>query len=406
MPVPRVVWIGIDAGKVSHHATAIDAEGQVLWSQQVTNDQAVIEKLIAKAITTAAGTADEVRWAVDLTSAYAALLLALLVTAGQRVVYVPGAMVNRMSGAFAGEGKTDARDARVIAETARLRRDLTQISTPDELVVELSLLVGHRADLMADWVRGVNRLRDLLTRVFPALERAFDYSTRAPLILLTGYCIPAAIRQAGAQGLSEYLHTHRAHRASIPGITTKALAAAQAQTVALPAESTTAAIITRLARQLLDLDREIKELDKLITGRFRNHPQATIIESMPGMGPILGAEFLAITAGDLAAFGSAARLATYAGLAPVPNNSGRRTGVLHRPLRYHHRLRHVFYMAAFASIKPDGPSREFYQRKRAERQRHTKAMIALARRLVDVLWALLRDNRVWQPTTPVTAAAT
>lgn len=124
---------------------------------------------------------------MDLTSAYAASLLALLVTAGQQVVYVPGTMVNRMSGAFAGEGKTDARDAKVIAETARLRRDLTQITTPNELVVELSLLVGHRADLMADWVRGVNRLRDLLTRVFPALERAFDYSTRAPLILLTGY---------------------------------------------------------------------------------------------------------------------------------------------------------------------------------------------------------------------------
>jgi transposase len=398
MPVPHAAWVGIDAGKLFHHATAIDAEGRVLWSQQVTNDQAVIEKLIAKA----RASATEVRWAVDLTSAYAALLLALLVTTGQQVVYVPGTMVNRMSGAFSGEGKTDARDANVIAETARLRRDLTQITTPDELVVELSLLVGHRADLMADWVRGINRLRDLLTRVFPALERAFDYSNRAPLILLTGYCTPATIRQAGTEGLSQHLHAHRAHRASIPGIVTKALAAAQAQTVALPGESTTATLITRLARQLLELNREIKDLDKLITQRFRDHPQAKIIESMPGMGPILGAEFLAITAGDLAAFGSAARLATYAGLAPVPNDSGRRTGVLHRPLRYHRRLRHVFYMAAFASIKPDGPSREFYQRKRSERQRHTRAMIALARRLVDVLWALLRDNRAWEPNAPVT----
>jgi transposase len=402
MSVVSIAWIGIDAAKLSHHAVAIDAEGTLLWSQQVANDQAVMEKLIAKAT----ATATEVRWAIDLTSASSALLLALLVAAGQQIVYVPGTMVNRMSGAFAGEGKTDARDAKVIAETARLRRDLTRITTPDELVVELSLLIGHRADLMADWVRGVNRLRDLLTRVFPALERALDYSTRAPLILLTGYCTPAAIRQAGTQGLSEHLHAHRAHRASVPSIVTKALAAAQAQTVALPGESTTAALITRLARQLLDLDREIKDLDKLIAQRFRTHPQAKVIESMPGMGPILGAEFLAITAGDLAAFGSAARLATYAGLAPVPNDSGRRTGVLHRPLRYHRRLRHVFYMAAFASIKPDGPSRRFYQRKRAERQRHTKAMIALARRLVDVLWALLRDNRVWQPTTPTTATAT
>lgn len=401
MAVPDVAWVGIDAGKAFHHATAVDHEGTVLWSRQVPNGQAAIEQLIARA----ADTAGEVRWAVDLTSAGAALLLALLITTGQQVVYVPGSMVNRMSSAFAGEGKTDARDAKVIAETARLRRDLSEITTPDELVVELSLLVGHRADLMTDWVRGVNRLRELLTRVFPALERALDYSTRSALVLVARYCTPAAIRDADKQGLSEHLHAEGAHRPSIPRIVTKTLAAAHAQTVALPGESTSATLINRLARQLLELDRDIKNLDKLITERFRTHPQATIIESMPGMGPILGAEFLAITAGDLAAFGTPARLATYAGLAPVPHDSGRRTGVLHRPQRYHRRLRHVFYMAAFSSLKTNGPSRAFYQRKRSERQRHTKAMIALARRLVDVLWALLRDNRPWQPAAPAAATA-
>jgi transposase len=395
MAVPEVVWIGIDVGKLSHHATAIDAEGRVLWSQQVANDQAAIEKLIQKAVRAAGQT----RWAVDLTSAYAALLLALLVTAGQQVIYVPGRVVNRMTGAF-GEGKTDSRDAEVIANTARMRRDLTQVSTPDDLVVELSLLTGHRADLMADWVRGVNRLRDLLTRVFPALEDALDYSTRIALILVAGYCTPAAIRQAGEQGLSDYLRAEGAHRASIPATVRKALAAAQAQTVALPGEATTAQLVSGLARRLLELDREIKDLDKLLAERFRAHPHAKVIESMPGMGPVLGAEFLAITGGDLAAFGTSAKLATYAGLAPVPNDSGARTDVLHRPKRYHRRLRHVFYMAAFSSLKINGPSREFYQRKRAERQRHTKAMIALARRLVDVLWALLRDNRLWEPTAP------
>ncbi|HEV7828660.1 MAG TPA: IS110 family transposase [Pseudonocardiaceae bacterium] len=402
MTVSEVAWIGVDVGKVSHHVTAIDAEGTVLWSGQVVNDQAAIEKVIQKTARLARYT----RWAVDLTSSEAALLLALLVSTGQQVVYVPGRVVHRMTGAFGGEGKTDARDAKVIAETARMRRDLTEITTPDELVVELSLLTGHRADLMAEWVRGVNRLRDLLTRVFPALERALDYTTRIALILVTEYCTPSSIRQAGEQGLSEHLRVQRAHRASIPATVGKALAAAAAQTVALPGESTTAVLVSGLAARLLELDREIKDLDKLLANRFRAHPQAKIIESMPGMGPTLGAEFLAITGGDLAAFGTPARLATYAGLAPVPNDSGRRTGVLHRPQRYHRRLRHVFYMAAFSSLHRDGPSREFYQRKRSERQRHAKAMIALARRLVDVLWALLRDNRLWEPIPPAKTNAT
>jgi transposase len=397
-----VIWIGVDTGKLAHHATAVDATGGVLWSRRVLNDQAAIEELIGRAGRSGA----EVRWAVDLTSAEAALLLALLVVAGQQVVYVPGSMVNRMAGAFAGEGKTDAKDAKVIAETARLRRDLPQITTPDELVVELSLLTGHRADLMADWVRGVNRLRDLLTRVCPALERAFDYSTRSALILVAGYCTPAAIRAAGKAGLTDWLQAEGAHRPSIGGIVAKAQAAAASQTVTLPGEATSAQLIHRLAQHLLDLDREIKELDKQLTARFRTHPHAAIIESLPGMGPILGAEFLAITAADLAAFGTPARLATYAGLAPVPHDSGRRTGIRHRPRRYHRRLRHIFYMAAFSSLKTPGPSRTFYDRKRAERQRHTKATIALARRLVDVLWALLRDNRLFTADPPAAPATT
>ena len=399
---PDVAWVGVDVGKGSHHVVAIDSDGKVLWSKQIRNDQSAIEGLISRAVRTA----HNLRWAVDLTSAEAALLLALLVAGEQTVVYVPGRTVNRMSDTFTGEGKTDARDAHVIANTARLRRDLTEFSTPDELVVELALLTGHRADLSADWVRGVNRLRDLLVRVFPALERAYDFTTRSALVLVSGFCTPEAIRRASADDLCEFLRARGAWRPSIPGMVTKAHAAAAAQTVSLPGEATTAALITQLARRLLDLDREIKDLDKQITDRFRTHPQAHIIESMPGLGPILGAEFLAITAGDLAAFGTPARLAAYAGLAPVPHDSGRRTGMLHRPKRYHRRLRHVFYMAAFASLKTTGPSRQFYDRKRSERQKHTKATIALARRLVDVLWALLRDNRTWQPLPPGAAPAT
>jgi transposase len=398
MAAREVVWVGVDAGKEAHHAAAVDAEGRSLWSTRVRNDQAAIEALIARAGQTGA----DVRWAVDLTCAAARLLLALLVAAGQRVVYVPGRTVNRMAGAFAGEGKTDVKDARIIADTARLRRDLTELSTPNELVVELSLLVAQRADLMSDWVRGVNRLRELLTAIFPTLERAFDYSTRSTLILVAGYQSPQAIRDAGPEGLTAYLTEAGAWRKGIPAMVNKALSAAAAQTIRLPAEATTAAL-ARLARRLLDLDREIKDTDKLLTDRFRTHPQAKIIESMPGMGPILGAEFIVATGGDLAAFGTSARLAAYAGLAPVPRDSGRRTGNLHRPKRYHRGLRRVFYMAALSSLRTGGASQAFYQRKRDERLRHTQALIALARRLVDVLWALLRDNREFHHSTPTTA---
>jgi Transposase len=99
---PDVVWVGIDAGKSSHHAVAVDGEGRQLWSVKVANGQEPVEKLIARA----GRAGSEVRWAVDLVSPMASLLLAVLLTSGQNVVYVPGRMVAGMAGLF-GEGKTD-----------------------------------------------------------------------------------------------------------------------------------------------------------------------------------------------------------------------------------------------------------------------------------------------------------
>ena len=330
----------------------------------------------------------------------------MLVGTGQPVVYVPGRVVNRMSGVLRGEAKSDAKDARVIAETARMRADLSRVAAGDTLVVELTRLSAHREDLMADWVRGVNRLRDLLTGIFPGLERAFDYSTRSALILLTGFQTPDSIRAAGEAGVAGYLREHRAWAKGIPAMAITAFGAAQSQTVQLPGERATAVLIAGLAAQLLDLDRRLKDIDKLIAARFRAHPQAQIIESLPGFGPILGAEFVVATGGNLTGFATSGRLASYAGLVPVPQDSGRVTGNLRRPKRYNRRLRRVFYMAALSSIRPDGPSRWFYDKKRAERHIHTQALLALARRLVDVLWALLRDGRTFSPVAPQATTAT
>ena len=392
-------WVGIDIGKTHHWACVVDAEGKALLSVKVANDEAEIEALLAKT----GSLAMQLIWAVDIIGAPSALLLALLARAGQSVRYASGRVVAAMSAAYAGEGKTDAKDAYVIAETARLRRDLSVIDTGTDLVRKLAVLTGHREDLIADRVRMINRLRDLMTSVFPSLERAFDYSShKGALVLLTSYATPDRIRRVGQTRLTGWLRNRNVRGAA--DVAARATAAAKAQTVVLPGQDMTASIVTELATGILALDDRLKVLDAQIQMTFDEHPHARIIQSMPGFGPFLGASLL-VGANDLRAFPSAGHLAAAAGLVPVPNDSGRRTGNLHRPLRYSRPLRHVFYLSAQTSMMRAGPNRDYYLKKRAHGATHSQAVIALARRRIDVLWALLRENRTWTAAPPALAQA-
>ncbi|MER8162614.1 IS110 family transposase [Streptomyces sp. NPDC094472] len=393
------VWAGIDAGKAHHWTAVVDETGATLWSKKVDNDESAILAALSEILELA----EEVHWAVDITGRSSALLLALLAAHGQQAVYVPGRTVNRMAGAYRGEAKTDARDAYVIAETARHRRDFATIDVPAQLAADLALLTAHRSDLVADRVRMINRLRDVLTGIFPALERAFDYSAhKGALVLLTGYQTPAAIRRRGRARLTAWLANRGVRGAD--SLAATAVEAAGAQHTALPGEDVAAQIVAELAAQILALDDRLKRIDQQISETFRTHPQAEIIESLPGIGPILGAEFV-VAAGDLGAYADAGHLASAAGLVPVPRDSGRRTGNLHRPKRYSRRLRRVFYLSAQTSMMREGPNRDFYLKKRGEGRKHIQAVIALARRRASVLWALLRDNRVFTPAPPVAQAA-
>ena len=100
--------------------------------------------------------------------------------------------------------------------------------------------------------------------------------------------------------------------------------------------------------------------------------------------------------GEICAVSSADRLAAYAGLVPAARDSGKRVGNHRRMPEGSKTLKRVVYQSAFASLQNAPESRTFYDRKRAEGKRHTQALIALARRRVNVLWAMLRDGTTFE----------
>jgi transposase len=256
---------------------------------------------------------------------------------------------------------------------------------------------------VADRTRAINRLRGLLTGIFRALERALDLTRTGPLVLVGGYQTPAALRAISTADLATWLRDREVGAAD--QLAAAAVAAAHQQSVALPGETLAAQIVATLAGEVVALNRQVRDLDELIEGRFRRHKLAPVIASLPGIGTLLGAEFLAATGGDMACFGTPDRLAAFAGLAPAPWDSGPIRGNRHRPRCYHRRLQRVFSYSALVSIGSCLESRRFYDRKRAEGKRHTQAVLALARRRVNVLWALLRDQRPYRPAPPAADTA-
>ena len=138
------IWAGIDSGKRAHHCVVIDSTGRLMLSRRVVNDESTLLELISTVLTLAEE--DPVVWATDLNSGGAALLIALLADRGQHLLYIPGRIVHHAAATYRGETKTDAKDARIIADQARMRTDLQPVRGADQISTDLRLLTARRTD--------------------------------------------------------------------------------------------------------------------------------------------------------------------------------------------------------------------------------------------------------------------
>ena len=138
---------------------------------------------------------------IDQPGSIAQLALAVARSRGVPVAYVPGLVMRRAADLYPGEAKTDRRDAYVIADTGRTRRKQVHWldAGSDELLDTLRVLNGFDIDLAADQTRLTNRLRDALTSVSPALERALGPRLGQAGVrdLLAKYPTLSALRAAG-----------------------------------------------------------------------------------------------------------------------------------------------------------------------------------------------------------------
>jgi transposase len=283
---------------------------------------------------------------------------------------------------------------------------LRRVGTDDETLAELTVLAGYDDDLAAQATRLTNRLRDALLHVHPALERLLGprMDRGGVLDLLAIAATPAALVELGEDGIATAMRARSPRLAKT--LPPQILAALAAQTVVVPGTSAFGRVIAGVATQLREVRVERDTLAAELEARLEAHPLAEVLTSMPGLGFRTALKILTIV-GDGAAFPTAGHLAAYAGLAPVTRRSGTSIKGETRSQRGNHALKSALFLSAFASLA-DPTSRAYYDRKRGQGKRHNAAMICLARRRVDVIYAMLRDRKPYQqpvPTTPEPTSA-
>ena len=386
------MFLGVDMAKGEHYAQAITTDGEELFNRPVSNDQTAIEKVLEDA-----GVVGPVAVVVDMTSAGAQLMLGVMAQHQVPVAYVSGLVMRRAADLYAGAAKTDPHDAWVLADYARRNPDRLQwIEISDELLVRLRVLNGHDSDLASDANRTINRCREALLAVSPALERVLGYRLTQPGVrdLLTKWPTPTALATAGRTKIRNAIGKRSPRLATT--LTAQIMAAIEAQTVTLPAETTWGEVIINLVGDLERIQTRRRELMTKIEEAFLDHPLGQVLNTLPGFGPRTGARTLA-EIGDPYRFQNGSRLAAYAGLAPVNHRSGKRINRTSRHRGGNHRLKNAMFLAAFVASRHDPAAKAYYQRKRTEGKHHTAAVICVARRRCALILAMLKNQTSYNP---------
>ncbi|GAA1123508.1 IS110 family transposase [Arthrobacter flavus] len=393
------VYCGLDVGKSEHHATALTPAGERIFDKPLPQDETRLRKLF-----TGLGRHGRVLMIVDQPNTIGALPIAVARDCGCEVAYLPGLAMRKAADLYPGRSKTDARDAFIIADTARtMPHTLRAVDRDSEVLAALKVLSGFDADLTHECTRAINRLRSLLLQIFPSLERVFvgTILTRTLVLdLLIKYAGPTGLREARRGNVLRWARNHS--RKDPTKLIDEIFTALGEQTVTVIGTDAVELVIPRVAAQIKELKHQraivAAEVEKLLD----DFPLSIVLMSMPGVG-IKTAATILLTIGDASTFTSAGHLAAYAGIAPVTRRSGTSIRGEYPARSGNKQLKNALFRSAWIASCHDPLSKAYYEKKRGQGKKHNAAIICLARRRCDVIYAMLKTKTLYETKTPKAA---
>ena len=386
--------VGVDIAKRSHEAIILDDSGSVVRKAfNFKNDSAGFTKLTA-AMTGVSANPEDFIVGMESTGHYWLALYSALRKRGYTVHVLNPIQSNALRGMYIRQVKNDEHDSFIIAEVIRFGR-YTEGGLPPSELYELRELCRARTfvvDMTADLKRKVIALLD---QAFPEYETIFsDIFGLTSSELLLNCSTPEEILAIDTERLAEILEVPSRKRFRTAKAEQIKEAAANSFGVVLEYGSM-GLLIKQYMEHIRYTEKQIAEIENKISELYShfNSPLTTI----PGIGPTLAAAILS-EIGDISRFSSATKLAAFAGIDPTVKQSGEFTATHnHMSKRGSPYLRRAIWQASTVAVNCDPRLKAFMEKKRAEGKPYMNAIGHVTRKLTNIIYAVLRDNKPYYP---------
>jgi len=397
------VYCGIDWAEDHHDIALVDRDGKLLARRRISDDAAGLAQLLVMLAEHGDTPDDLIPVAIETPRG---LLTACLRATGRQVYPInPMAVARYRDRHTVSGGKSDHGDSVVLANV--LRTDLhahRPLPADSELAQAIAVLARAQQDAVWDRTTAHNKLRSHLREYFPGFLAAFA-GARGGIMrpeartILAAASTPSAAAALTADELRSLLKKAGRRR----GIDTEATRLHEAfhgeQMRQLPlVEQAMGRQTLALLRQLDAACASADDLEQAAIASFNQHPDAGIITSFPGLGPLTGARVLAETGDDRSRFQDAKGLKAYAGAAPITRASGKTKSVTHRRVK-NNRLNAAGYTWAFSALTASPGARAHYDRRRDDGDGHAAAQRNLFGRLLGCLWHCLTTGQHYDEAT-------
>lgn len=387
-----MLFVGIDIAKRNHEASVVSQDGNIVRKAiRFANSQAGYNKLMDMV----RSLNEPVVFGMEATGHYWLTLYTHLRSDGFTVHVINPIQSDALRGMYIRKTKTDSVDSVIIAEVIRFGRYCKTSVEPGDLQAmrELCRQRFYIVDMASDLKRKVIALLD---QVFPEYENLFsDIFGASSMEILSQYTTPEEMLSVSSQQLAELLE--KASRGRLGTAKAEEIQEAAKNSFGIVmASSSFSLIIRQYIEQIRSLEASVDVFDAEIARLLSGFD--TQLTTITGIGPTLAAVILSEIGGDIKRFSSPAKLAAYAGIDPTVKQSGdfsaTRMKMSKRGSPY---LRRAIWLASSVAAFKDPAIHALYERKRSEGKDHMTVIGHVCRKMVSIIFAVLRDNTPYVP---------